>query len=162
MPSDAVTPIILLVLGLLLLVIEVAIIPGFGIAGVLGTGLLVAGTAVVWAVYGAAIGAASLLLSAVISALVIWLFFKSRASRRLIMERQITGDSSAVPAMTWLMGRAGVVTKPLRPAGVAEIDDEPYDVISEGEFIDQGVAVVVIRINTNSIVVERQREETNK
>ncbi len=156
--SDPITPVVLLVVGILLLVLEVAIIPGFGIAGIFGMILLGAGTVTIWAFYGATIGAASLVISAIISVLMIWLFFKSRASRRLIMEKQIEGDSSVVPSLTWLMDRPGVVTKPLRPAGIAEIDGDPYDVISEGEFIDQGVAVVVIGISTNSIVVERQRE----
>jgi len=158
MTSDPVTPIVLLVIGLLLIVVEIAIIPGFGIAGVMGMALLGAGTVVIWSLYGATVGAASLVLSAVICVLVIWVFFRSRASRRLILEGQIKGDSSDVPTMTWLKGRQGVVTKPLRPAGTAVIEGDPYDVISEGEFIDQGVAVVVLRIDTNSIVVERQRE----
>ncbi len=156
--NDPVTPVVLLILGLLLIVLEVAIIPGFGVAGVMGMALLVAGTAILWTIYGALVGGGSLLLSVIICGLVIWVFFKSRASRMLVMERQITGDSSDVPGMTWLMGRSGIVTKPLRPAGIAEFDGEPHDVISEGEFIDQGAAVVVIRINTNSIVVQRQRE----
>ncbi len=158
MPTDPTIPVLLLVLGLLLMVVEVAIIPGFGLAGVLGLILLGSGTVIIWAVYGATIGALSLLLSSVISALLIWIFFKSRASRLLVREEKILGDSSDVPSLTHLLGRTGVVTRPLRPSGTVEIDDEPYDVISEGQFIDQGAAVVVIRISTNSIVVDRQNE----
>lgn len=158
MPTDPLTPIFLLVIGLLLMVVEVAIIPGFGLAGVLGVALLGSGTAILWIVHGATIGALSLVLSAVISVLLVWAFFKSRVSRLLVREEKILGDSSDVPSLTHLLGRTGVVTRPLRPSGTVEIDDEPYDVISEGQFIDQGAAVVVIRISTNSIVVDRQNE----
>ena len=158
MQGDPVTPIVLLVLGILLMILEVAVIPGFGVAGVLGLILMGAGTLVVWAMYGATLGAGSLVLSVLLSILVVWLFFKSRASRRLIQENQITGDSSDVPSLTHLLGRTGIVSKPLRPSGIAEIDGEPYDVVSEGEFIGQGAAVIVIRISTNSLVVEKTQQ----
>jgi len=141
-----------------MLLIEVAIIPGFGIAGVIGLILLGSGNVVVWGMYGATVGAGSMVLSAIISVLMVWMFFKSRAARRLIREEQITGDSSDVPSLTHLVGRTGTVTKPLRPSGTAEIDGDPYDVVSEGQFIDQGDTVVVIRISTNSLVVEKTRE----
>lgn len=152
--GEGITPIGLLVVGILLMVIEVAVIPGFGIAGLLGLLLLGAGTVMVWVLYGAALGTGSLVLSIILSAVIIWFFFKSRASRRLQLEDKILGDSSSVPSLVHLVGRRGVVTKPLRPSGIAELDGEPYDVVSEGQFIDQGAAVVVVRISTNSIVVE--------
>ena len=158
MSTDPITPIVLLVVGILLLLIEVAIIPGFGVAGVFGLFLLGIGTFMVWGMFGATMGALSLALSIIISMAVVWLFFKSRASRRLVREEKITGDSSDVPSLTHLVGRRGVVVKPLRPSGVVEVDGAPYDVVSQGQFIDQGTAVVVIRISTNSLVVEKEQE----
>jgi len=158
MPADPFTPIILLVIGILLLLVEVAIIPGFGVAGIFGLILLAAGTVAIWAMFGATLGAASLVLSLIIAIVIVWLFFKSRASRRLIREEKVIGDSSQVPSLTHLVGRRGVVVKPLRPSGIAEVDGDPYDVVSEGQFIDQGAAVTVIRISTNSLVVEETEE----
>ncbi|MFH1533119.1 MAG: NfeD family protein [Pseudomonadota bacterium] len=158
MHGDPIMPIVLLVFGILLMIIEVAIIPGFGVAGVLGLILMGSGTLVVWTTYGAALGAGSLVLSVVLSILVVWLFLRSRAARRFIQEHQITGDSSDVPSLTHLVGRTGVVSKPLRPSGIVEIDGGPYDVVSEGEFIGQGASVVVIRISTNSLVVKKTQE----
>jgi membrane-bound serine protease (ClpP class) len=158
MPTDPITPILLLVIGILMLLIKATVIPGFGVAGVIGLLLTGAGVVVVWSVYGATLGASSLVVSALISIALVWLFFRSGASRRLIREDKILGDSSSVPSLAYLIGRSGVVTKPLRPAGTIEIDNEPYDVVSEGQFIDQGEAVVVIRISTNSLVVEKTQE----
>ena len=158
MPTDPLTPITMLVFGILLLLVEIAIIPGFGLAGVLGAILMGAGTVIIWVTHGAIPGAASLVLSAIISVVMVWVFFKSRASRLLVREKKIEGDSSDVPSLTHLIGRTGVVVKPLRPSGIAEVDGDPYDVVSEGQFLDQGVAVVVIRISTNSLVVEKVQE----
>ena len=45
----------------------------------------------------------------------------------------------------------------VRPAGIAEIDGERIDVISDGEFINPGENIVVTRIDGNRIVVRHQR-----
>jgi membrane-bound serine protease (ClpP class) len=57
---------------------------------------------------------------------------------------------------SWL-GRVGRATTPLRPAGIAEIDGERIDVVSEGEMIEAGTTIVVSRVDGNRIVVRRHR-----
>ena len=49
---------------------------------------------------------------------------------------------------------------PLRPAGIAVIDGERVDVVSDGEFIDAGFPVIVTRVDGNRIVVRRHRTAT--
>jgi membrane-bound serine protease (ClpP class) len=46
---------------------------------------------------------------------------------------------------------------PLRTAGIAEIEGERVDVVSDGEFIDSGATIVVTRIDGNRIVVRRSK-----
>ena len=48
----------------------------------------------------------------------------------------------------------------LRPAGIAEIDGERLDVVSEGDLIDANETIVVTRVDGNRIVV-RQVTNTN-
>jgi membrane-bound serine protease (ClpP class) len=55
-----------------------------------------------------------------------------------------------------MLGRTGVTRTPLRPAGIAEIDGERMDVVSNGEMIDSGVTVLVTRLDGNRIVVRAQ------
>ena len=43
----------------------------------------------------------------------------------------------------------------LRPAGFALIDGERVDVVSDGEPIEAGTAVEVVRVDGNRIVVRR-------
>jgi membrane-bound ClpP family serine protease len=45
----------------------------------------------------------------------------------------------------------------VRAAGIAEIDGERIDVISDGEFINPGENIVVTRVDGNRIVVRHQR-----
>lgn len=60
-----------------------------------------------------------------------------------------------------LMGRQGVVTRELRPAGTVVIDGNPVDVVSEGDYITKGQRVVVVEV-TGSRVVVRPIAENNK
>ena len=43
-----------------------------------------------------------------------------------------------------MLGRRGVALTVLHPAGVAQIDTQRVDVVSEGGYIDAGTPVVVI------------------
>ncbi|MEX0887475.1 MAG: NfeD family protein [Phycisphaeraceae bacterium] len=56
------------------------------------------------------------------------------------------------------IGRDGVVTTGLRPAGRAEFDGEVVDVVSTGQWIDRGQRVRVIEVHGNRIVVETADE----
>ena len=52
----------------------------------------------------------------------------------------------------WL-GKTGHASSPLRPAGIAEIDGQRVDVVSDGEHVDAGQFVKVIRVDGNRVVV---------
>jgi membrane-bound serine protease (ClpP class) len=54
-----------------------------------------------------------------------------------------------------LLGKHGVATTPLRPAGVALIGEERVDVVTEGERIDAGSRIKVIAVAGNRVVVRR-------
>lgn len=54
-----------------------------------------------------------------------------------------------------LVGKRGVATTDLLPAGGAEIEGEPVDVISQGEPIERGDAIEVLEAHANRIVVRR-------
>jgi membrane-bound serine protease (ClpP class) len=55
----------------------------------------------------------------------------------------------------WL-GKRGTAASPLRPAGIAHIEGERVDVVSDGELIEAGEPVEVIRVDGNRIVVCRR------
>jgi membrane-bound serine protease (ClpP class) len=55
------------------------------------------------------------------------------------------------------LGKSGRAVSPLRTAGIAEIEGERVDVVSDGEFIEPGAPIVVTRIDGNRIVVRRSK-----
>ena len=153
--------------GVILLVLEVFVIPGFGLAGVLGIVAIVAG--LVLSLVGAgdtsdlvlmAAGRVvfSLLLALVASLVVLRFLPRLPFGRRLILETGLGAGhkygSAPDSDLRW-MGKKGRASSPLRPAGIAEIEGERVDVVSEGEMIDAGQFVEVTRVEGNRIVVRR-------
>jgi membrane-bound serine protease (ClpP class) len=54
------------------------------------------------------------------------------------------GAETAPEGYVSLVGKRGVALTVLHPAGVAQIDTQRVDVVSEGGFIDAGTRIVVI------------------
>lgn len=61
----------------------------------------------------------------------------------------------AIPAPSPLLGRRGRAATVLRPAGILELDGNPVDVVTRGDFYDAGTEVQVVEVEGNRVVVER-------
>ena len=141
-----------LVLGLILLFTEVAIVPGFGVAGVLGVLALGAGAVAAWSelgpIWGAVTGGASLVAAVV---MLMWLP-KSRAGRRMVLEHSHAASFSQQDRSA-LVGRRGTTVTPLRPSGRVRFGSEEVDVITEGEYVDRDCEVEVTAVEGTRVVV---------
>jgi membrane-bound serine protease (ClpP class) len=151
--------------GVALLLLELLVVPGFGFAGILGIVALAA--ALVMSVVGSgatpeflmlAAGRIVLALLAALLASFLLLRFMPRTpfGRRLILQSDLgagQAHGSAPETDLRLLGKRGHASSPLRPAGLAEIDGERVDVVSEGELIQPGTPVQVVRVDGNRIVV---------
>jgi membrane-bound serine protease (ClpP class) len=161
--------ILLVGIGVLLLAVEIFVTPGFGLTGILGivaliTGLtlsLVGAGATAAIIVGAIARVAVSLLIALGASVVLLRFLpKLPFGRRLILDTGLgadTGYASAPPGDRQWLGKQGTAMSPLRPAGIADIDGKRVDVVSQGEWIDTGAPIDVIRVEGNRIVVRRAR-----
>lgn len=161
---------LLVFVGVLLLLVEVFLLPGFTLAGVAGIVMLVAGLGLTLVGSGAtaaavisALGRVAIsVLVALAGGLVAMRFLpKLPFGRRLILSTDMEAEEGFVSSpetdRQWL-GRTGRAVSPLRPAGIAEIDGTRVDVVSDGVFIDAGAPVRVTRVDGNRIVVRRITE----
>jgi membrane-bound serine protease (ClpP class) len=157
--------VLLIGIGLLLLAVEVFVLPGFGIAGVFGILALLAGLGsslvgegATWDALLAAVGRAalSLLVAIVAGFAVLRLLPRTPMGRRLILQTGLSSGSGYTSEPEgdhrWL-GHRGTTVSPLRPSGIAQLDGERVDVVSEGGFLEAGMPVEVIRVDGNRIVV---------
>ena len=149
--------VIMLIIGFALVVVEMYI-PGFGAPGIIGIILLVAGV----------ISTNPTPLQALVLALIIVVLLciafticirtvsKGRFSKTpLVLNDVSTGKEADDRAedMSYFVGHTGQTHTALRPAGIAEFDGVKLNVVSDGDFIAQGVEVRVERVEGNRIVV---------
>jgi len=160
-------------IGLILLALEVLVIPGFGLAGALGILAIVA--SLVLSLVGPGFSTSFLLAAAgrvvfallfALAASLVLLRFLPRLpfGRQLVLDRGLAADqgyASAPQSDAQWLGKTGRASSPLHPAGIAEIDGRRVDVVSEGELIDAGQAITVIRVDGNRVVVRNLSDSKN-
>lgn len=65
------------------------------------------------------------------------------------------GDAEATEkGIGALLGKQGIAISELRPAGVAEIEGQRVDVVTQGGMIAEGDRVRVTKVEGNRVVVE--------
>lgn len=149
---------ILLGAGIVLLLVEAFIVPGFGIFGLLGIAGVLGGiylsmvgalsTAVDYSQAAMVLSASLLIVLVSAWALIRTLPSNMRLKRSGIMLGEDTGRdvgylSAAIRAE--LVGRAGIALTDLRPAGVGRFDEERIDVVAEEGWLTAGTPVEIVR-----------------
>ena len=152
-------PIIICVLaGVILLIVE-AFMPGFGVPGISGIILLLAGVAMTWYEYGAMVGLGTTVAVLALVGVAISVSLKSASSGRLSKSDLILNDTETPPSenadMQLLVGKEGVVKNTLRPVGTAEFDCEKLHVTSDGEYVSEGQKVRIVRVEGTQIFVNK-------
>ncbi len=165
--------IILFVTGLAFILMEIFVVPGFGIFGLGGGALVIASVVLASLTFvrphsEADMDALARSLSTVAIACVGFMTFVVATRRYLpqapLFRRMILAppaaeeiaeleDREALANYSNLIGTCGVAATDLRPAGKAEIDHELIDVIAEGEPLDRGTPLVVVEAKANRVVV---------
>lgn len=152
-------PIIICVLaGVILLIVE-AFMPGFGVPGISGIILLLAGVAMTWYEYGAMVGLGTTVAVLALVGVAISVSPKSASSGRLSKSDLILNDTETPPSenadMQLLVGKEGVVKNTLRPVGTAEFDCGKLHVTSDGEYVSEGQKVRIVRVEGTQIFVNK-------
>lgn len=156
--------VILLAVGMIALGVEAFVLPGFGVAGILG--IILIGGSMVMAMLGSApsggeivtalaiVGAALVITAAVFFA---WLRHLPNSTRwsGLLLRGSVGRDEGylSAPARDELVGKSGVALTDLRPSGTAEVEGERIDVVTEGDFVKAGATVTVVRAESFRHVV---------
>lgn len=148
--------IILVILGLALIILEIFILPGL-IVGFIGIGLLVAGVACAYHFLGSSTGHIILIGSAVSSLILLYFSLKSSTWNRVSLGTSLHGKTNTIDHMDIKPGDEGVALSRLAPIGNALIKDHIVEVQSMKDFIDQNVAIKVLRVDGNKIIVEQKR-----
>ena len=148
----------LILVGLVLIFAEILLIPGVGVAGILG--LLSMGGSCFYAFnqMGSTAGAIVTAINALlIVALTVWVL-RAKTWKRLTLDTNI--DSKAVSSDGVIsVGERGKTVTMLAPMGMVLFDADSVEVKALEGMIDPGVEVEVVMIEDNRIYVKPVGEE---
>ena len=164
--------IILFIVGVILIALEVFVIPGFGIAGVLGL-ICTLGSLVLVMLNNDFLDfsfvpveeifvSSAVVIAGLLGALVIMFFGGARLLNSNVFKRvalQDTQDTTQGYTSTFyketsMIGKKGKTYTRLRPSGRIEIEGTMYDAYTRGNFIDEGIEVEVISDEGTSLKVK--------
>jgi membrane-bound serine protease (ClpP class) len=175
-------------IGVVLLGIEIFVLPGFGLFGVLGVVALFAGLLGTFIPAGGTLsnpatqqemlrGATIILLSVITAGVGMYLIAR-HFNRLPFLDRLVLGASpgdeeedgaradaellraaARVTDLSLAVGMTGVAVTALRPAGTAEIDGRIFDVVAGLGVIDPGAPIRVVAVERFRIVVEENTPE---
>lgn len=176
---------LLFIAGVVLLIVEIFLIPGFGVTGVSGIILMAAALVLsrqdfVWPEFewewdvfrrNLSVVGLSVVASIVGFGVIVKMFPHLPLFNRLILASpdqtvsettgRIENDTSqgaGVQSGTMVYpahGARGIAVTPLRPVGKAEIGGELHDVKADAEFLERGADVEVVEVRGNRILVRK-------
>ena len=151
--------------GLALILLEVLVIPGFGIAGLGGIGLMIYGLYLLLlpdipvgeevlgqAMDGFLIG----LVGAVIGlVLLVKLMIKTKFWEQITAPDTQKKEDGYSNTFGWesLQGETGISDTDLHPSGWVRVKDQRIFVVSEGEFIEEGKEIKILSVDGNRVLV---------
>jgi membrane-bound serine protease (ClpP class) len=153
--------VMLFLAGIMLFIMEL-FIPGFGLWGLSGMACIIGSFFL--ALGGNAAALNSLAISLILAIMVFLVILKrlpaSRLWNKLILKDAETNEAGFTSGHNYekYLGKSGVATTLLRPAGLAEIDGEQLNVVSEGQYIEAGSKVKVVKVEGVRIIVKTVKE----
>ena len=148
----------LILLGLVLIFAEILLIPGVGVAGILG--LLSIGGSCFYAFHqmGTTIGVIVTVADAVLLvALTVWVL-RAKTWKRLTLETIVDGKAVSTDG-TISVGERGVTVTRLAPMGMARFGGESVEVKALEGMIDTGVDIEVVMIEDKKVYVRPVGED---
>lgn len=145
---------VLILVGLLFLVLEILVIPGTTVVGVVGFVMMAVGIWQSYALHGTPTGHYVLIATIVFTIGLLVLSLRSKTWKRVMLNTSIDGKVNEIDANAVRIGDVGKAISRIVPMGKALINDQYFEVTSTGDLIDQGTEIRVVKIDGNKIFVK--------
>ena len=151
--------IVLILVGLVLILAEILLIPGVGVAGILG--LLSMGGSCFYAFHE--MGTTTGIIITVINALLIvgltvWVL-RAKTWKRFTLDTNIDSKAFSLEGAKIAIGDRGRTITRLAPMGTARFGEDTYEVKALEGMVDPGTDVEIVLIEDNKIYVEPYTDE---
>ena len=150
-------PVLLQVIGILVIIAEI-FIPSLGVLTLIALAVLAYSIYIVFTSISTTAGVIFTGLDIILVPFIIVLGIKILAKSPLSLKRELSKQNGVVSQKEKLetyINMPGESVTDLRPAGMAQINSQRVDVVTDGEYIDAGTPVVVTGVEGNRIIVDR-------
>lgn len=151
--------IILIAVGIVFFIVELFLIPGISIAGIIGA---ISTSIAVWYAYahiGTQTGNWTLFGGTLSIGIAIWLFIKSKTLEKMSLKTNITGNTTSIPQEIQV-GDKGQTLSRLAPMGKVIINGITVEAKSNETLIDPNTPIIVKQIYKTNILVEQIKPKT--
>lgn len=145
--------ILLIIVGLLLLLLEILVIPGITVAGILGFAGIFIGIWQSYSTYGATSGHITLASTILLTILTLYFAFKSGTWKKMELKTKVDGKIDHLEGHSLQIGDIGKSISRLAPSGKVLFNSTSFEVHTYGEFIDPEKEVRIISLIDNKIIV---------
>lgn len=147
--------IILAALSLVLGLLEIFILSGFGFAGIGSIVCAVVDAILIYNAYGFSWACIAVVVAILLLVLMLYIVANSRTFDRMSLKTSIDSTNATTEQLSVKVGNEGRAITRLALVGNAEIEGKQVEVKSSGEFINSGTPIRVIKVDKAQIIVER-------
>lgn len=145
--------ILLIVLGIIFILLELLIVPGSTVVGIIGGVLMIAGIWFVFQKHGTAAGIYVLSGSVGIVLLLVYIGLKTNTWKKFSLETAVEGKVNTFDNTELKVGDSGKTISRLAPSGKALINGDYFEVHTFGEFINENTDIIIIKKTEDKIFV---------
>lgn len=144
----------LLLIGLALIIIEVILIPGTTVVGLIGLVFSVVGIVITYKHFGSDVGFYILLGVAATTAVAIFFSFRSGMWTKFSLKSSINSKVNEGLIDFLKVGDEGKAISTLKPIGKVEFQSGQFEVKTLGDYVDVGTKVKIVHIEAHQIIVK--------
>ena len=147
--------VILILVGILMLLLEILVIPGVGVAGIIGFALMVAGIWLSFSREGLQEGYITLAVTIGLNLVIILLALRSKTWKKAMLSTSIDSKVRTIDLQKIHIGDKGKTISRCAPMGKAIFGGQFYEVSSYSDFIDQEEDIEIMKISGNKIFIKQ-------
>jgi len=146
-----------ILIGIIALILEIFVIPGFGVVGIFGFSSLLFGIYEAYSQYGMVAGNITLVSTILFLIILIVVSLRTKTWQKLMLNTSIDSKVNEVDEQKVSVGTEGKTISRLAPSGKARFNNEIFEVDAQGLFVDPDTEIVVVKVNKNKIIVKPKK-----
>ncbi|MDR0536936.1 MAG: hypothetical protein LBH04_02650 [Tannerellaceae bacterium] len=150
--------IFLMALAILLVLLEIFFLPGITVAGIGGAIFAMGGVIYAYAAIGTMVGHITLAASVLTFIILFLWMLRSKSFNKIALHTDIDSKVTSSRDLGIKPGDEGWTVSRLAPIGKAKFKETVVEAKSMGEFIDENVEIVVLRVDGYNVLVRKKED----